>query len=67
MTPNLKSIRDQIQRLRSDLDELSEEIPRWNADNIAGAKRPRSIAKRIVLSAQTLKVLVHENTYSPGT
>jgi hypothetical protein len=65
MDDHAKPVKDQLDRLRAELDEMEAHLPRWNADNLAGAKIPRSIAQRIVLSAKRLEVLVKENTFSP--
>jgi hypothetical protein len=63
----LTPIKNQLEVLRAELAELEAQLPRWNSDNLAGAKLPRSIARRIVLSAKRLEALVKENTFSPGT
>ena len=57
----------EIEAIRAEITELEKEFPSWNPDNPAGAKRPRAIARRIVLSAQHLEVSVKENAYAPGT
>jgi hypothetical protein len=67
MTPDMEPLRSQISTLRKDIADLEGQIPTWNADNLAGAKQPRLIARRIVQSAQRLETLVKENTFSPGT
>lgn len=63
----IEALKDQVSKLKAELEELEAEFPRWNPDNPAGAKLPRSIARRIVLSAQHLEALVKEKTYTPGT
>ncbi len=67
MNADIDSIREQIATLRKDIKDLENQLPRWNPDNLAGAKQPRLIASRIVQSSQRLKTLVKENTFSPGT
>ena len=67
MDADLDAIRAQIGTLRSDIADLEKELPRWNPDNLSGAKQPRLIARRIVQSSQRLETLVKENTFSPGT
>ena len=67
MDADIDSIKAQIATLLDDISALQAELPRWNPDNLAGAKRPRLIARRIVQSSQRLETLVKENTYSPGT
>jgi hypothetical protein len=67
MKADLDLMKQQITILRSDIEALEREFPRWNADNIAGAKQPRLIASRIIHSAKRLESLVKENTFSPGT
>lgn len=66
MDLDLTAIKEQLTKLRAELDQLEAHFPLWNPDNLSGAKLPRSIARRIVLSAQHLEVLVKENTFSPG-
>jgi hypothetical protein len=63
----MKPIANEIETIRGELTELATHLPDWEveAGNIHGAKKYRSIAKRIVLSAQRLEVLVKENTFSP--
>ena len=56
------AISTQISGLRAELQELEDLIPRWNSDSLAGAKKPRAVARRIVLSAQRLEALVKEDT-----
>ena len=57
----------QVQRLRTELDELETALPTWLAQqNLTGSKHLRPIAERVVLSAKHLQVLVREHTFSPG-
>ncbi len=67
MDADLDSIKTQIARLQGDVDDLENELPTWNPDNLSGAKQPRLISRRIVQSSQRLETLVKENTFSPGT
>jgi hypothetical protein len=67
MSVNIDSIKAQIKTLRDDITDLEAQLPRWNPDNLAGAKQPRLIARRIVQSSQRLETLVKENTFSPST
>ena len=67
MDADIDSIKDQIATLRKDINDLETQLPRWNPNNVAGAKQPRLIARRIVQSSQRLETLVKENTFSPGT
>jgi hypothetical protein len=67
MEPDLDAIRRQIATLREDIEHLEALLPRWNPDNLGGAKQPRLKAHRILQSAQRLETLVKENTYSSGT
>ena len=62
-----EKIADGINRVREDLAELENHVSDWahEAFNLEGSKKYRSIAKRIVLSAQRLEALVKENTFSP--
>ena len=64
---NIDAMKDQVAKLRDELDELEAKFARWDHQTPSGAKFPRSIARRIVLSAQHLETLVKENTYTPGT
>lgn len=63
--PNLESIRDQIKRLRDEITEIENHIPKWDAQSTSGGRLLRSIARRLVLSTKRLEALVKENTYSP--
>ena len=67
MEAGIDSIKEQIERLRKDIGDLESLLPKWNPDNLAGAKQPRLKARRIVQSSQLLETLVKENTFSPGT
>lgn len=67
MNADINSIKTQIATLRNDINDLEAQLPRWNPNNLAGAKQPRLIARRIVQSSQRLETLVKENTFSPGT
>ena len=67
MDADIDSIKAQIATLRDDINDLEAQMPRWNANNLAGAKRPRLIARRIVQSSQRLETLVKEHPFSPGT
>ena len=63
--PATETLRAAIEMVRADLLDLEEELPTWNSANISGTRRYRPIANRIVASAQRLKSLVAENTFSP--
>ena len=67
MKANIDSMKAQIETLRQDINDLEAQLPKWNPNNLAGAKQPRLIARRIVQSSQRLETLVKENTFSPGT
>jgi len=67
MNADIDSIKTQITTLRNDIKDLEAQLPKWNPDNLAGAKKPRLISRRIVQSANRLETLVKENTFSPGT
>jgi len=67
MEADIDSIKEQIAMLRKDIEDLEKQFPRWEPNNLAGAKQPRLIATRIVQSSQRLKTLVKENTFSPNT
>ena len=67
MDADIDSIKTQIETLLNDINDLEAQLPRWNPNNLAGAKKPRLIARRIVQSSQRLETLVKENTFSPGT
>ena len=64
--PNIDAIKEQVAKVEGELDELEAKFSQWNHQTPGGAKFPRSIARRIVLSAQHLESLVKENTYTPG-
>ncbi len=63
-SPGVEKIRQAIELMRADLNDLERHLPAWDSGSTAGAKIYRPIAKRIVSSAQRLKELVFENTYS---
>jgi len=67
MDADIDSIKTQIETLLNDINDLEAQLPRWDPNNLAGAKKPRLIARRIVQSSQRLETLVKENTFSPGT
>lgn len=67
MDADINLIKAQIETLRNDINDLEIQIPKWNPNNLVGAKRPRHVARRIVQSSQRLETLVKENTFSPGT
>ena len=52
-----------IEIVREDLGELESCIVRWD-HNLSGSKEYRPIARRIIASAQRLKALVAQYTYS---
>lgn len=52
----------QIGILKEELAELEKYLPDWDRCASNGAKKVRGVAHRIVLSSQTLKQLVKENT-----
>jgi hypothetical protein len=62
----MKPIADEINKVREELAELERYLPDWNqqAQNISGSGTYRSVARRIVLSAQRLEELVKEHTFS---
>lgn len=66
MTPIIAPIAQQLEKLRGELAELEATFPYFEqeAQNIYGSRKYRSIARRIVLSAQHLEELVKENTFS---
>lgn len=61
-----KAIGDEINKIREELSELEGHLPDWEnySRNIDGSRKYRSIARRIVLSAQRLEERVKENTFS---
>jgi len=67
MNADIDSIKAQIETLRQDINDLETQLPKWNPNNQAGAKKPRHIARRIKQSSQRLDTLVKENTFSTGT
>lgn len=67
MKADIDALRDAIAQARRDLDDLESHLPHWSADSLAGAKKPRAIARRIVLSAQRVESLTREYTFAPGT
>ncbi len=66
MDPKTEPIKKQIGLLREELSELEAEFLDFErmAQNSTGSKKYRSIARRIVLSAQRLEQYVKENTFS---
>ena len=60
----MEKIRQAIEQVRADLDDLELHLPVWDSGSTHGNKTYRPIARRIVASAQRLKELVTENTYS---
>jgi hypothetical protein len=65
MNPKLDQLHEGATQLRKDLEELESQFSHWDASSTAGGRRLRSIAKRVILSAQRLESLVKENTYAP--
>ena len=65
MNPKLDQLREGATQLRKDLEELESQFSHWDSNTTAGGRRLRSIARRVVLSAQRLENLVKENTYAP--
>jgi len=57
-------IREAIEQVRKDLDDLDAHLPVWDSTSIYGSRTYRPITRRIIASAQRLKELVRENTYS---
>ena len=62
----MDAVADQIKFVRKELDELEGTLDGWDHDagSLAGSRKYRSIAKRIVESAKRLEALVKENTFS---
>ena len=52
-----------IAQLRSDIDDLAAEVPRWDAKSISGTKTYRPISGRITASAKRLDELVRQYTF----
>ncbi len=57
-------LKDAIELLSTDLNELESCLSNWDSESLSASRKYRSIAKRIVLSAQRLRELVTEYTYS---
>lgn len=62
METDLTALKNAIDQVRKDLGELEAQLPNWNGENLAGAKKPRAVARRLVLAAQRLEALTKENT-----
>ena len=62
----MQAIADQIKNIESVLSELSDSLPEFenNAANLAGSRRYRAVAERIVLASKQLQVLVKEHSFS---
>jgi hypothetical protein len=62
----MNTVSDQIEKVRQELAELEATLVDWEhrAGSLDGSRKYRSIARRIVLSAQNLEELVKENTFT---
>jgi len=65
MKGNIDTIKESVEILKKDVEELELNFDRWDFESTAGGKQLRSIAERILLSAKRVKNLVKDNTYSP--
>jgi hypothetical protein len=60
----MKSLIDQIDKLRDELSEFEAALSSWEVGtkSVIGSRKYRSMARRIVLSAEYLEELVKEHT-----
>ncbi|OQY00598.1 MAG: hypothetical protein B6I26_07185 [Desulfobacteraceae bacterium 4572_130] len=65
MKVNIDAVKESIETLKKDIKELESKFDNWDSKSTAGGKPLRSITGRILLSAQRVKNLVKDNTYSP--
>jgi hypothetical protein len=64
--PDKNKIQEAINQARADLNDLADCVPRWVSTATSSGREYRAIAERIVASAQRIRALVRENTYSPN-